>query len=206
MSIYVSYLPVSFLADVFFLLGAGILHSIENATQLVHGTPRLAASHRTWFSISLINLVWHIGARIPSGRGMSSSELVASNCVARPAGCGTYFTSSRCALPVAPSANALPHFSISSTHLLKLGWPGIWSLGAAALLTSMPPGGVCCTAVGFGALIAARNYDSDGRLTSENDVTLSGATNSLDGACLLEGQVVQDNVWVGCSFVRSLCS
>ncbi len=28
-------------------LGGGILHSIEKATQLVHGTPRLAASHRT---------------------------------------------------------------------------------------------------------------------------------------------------------------
>ena len=34
----------------FFLFGAGILHSMEKATQLVHGTPRLAASHRTyWF-------------------------------------------------------------------------------------------------------------------------------------------------------------
>lgn len=32
----------------FFLFGVGILHSMENATQLVHGTPRLAASHRTW--------------------------------------------------------------------------------------------------------------------------------------------------------------
>ena len=31
----------------FFLFGAGILHSMENATQLVHGTPRLAASQRT---------------------------------------------------------------------------------------------------------------------------------------------------------------
>jgi hypothetical protein len=32
---------------VFFLFGVGILHSIPNATQFVHGTPRLAASHRT---------------------------------------------------------------------------------------------------------------------------------------------------------------
>lgn len=29
-------------------MGGGILHSIEKATQLVHGTPRLAASHRTF--------------------------------------------------------------------------------------------------------------------------------------------------------------
>jgi hypothetical protein len=34
--------------DVFFRFGVGILHSIEKATQLVHGTPKLAASHRTY--------------------------------------------------------------------------------------------------------------------------------------------------------------
>src|SRR5262249_44736498 len=31
----------------FFRFGVGILHSMEKATQLVQGTPRLAASHRT---------------------------------------------------------------------------------------------------------------------------------------------------------------
>jgi hypothetical protein len=31
----------------FFRLGVGMRHSIEKATQLVHGTPRLAASQRT---------------------------------------------------------------------------------------------------------------------------------------------------------------
>lgn len=35
-------------AAVFFRLGVGILHSMEKATQLVHGTPKLAASHRTY--------------------------------------------------------------------------------------------------------------------------------------------------------------
>lgn len=30
-----------------FLFGAGIRHSMEKATQLVHGTPREAASQRT---------------------------------------------------------------------------------------------------------------------------------------------------------------
>lgn len=35
------------LAWFFFRFGAGILHSMANATQLVHGTPRLAASQRT---------------------------------------------------------------------------------------------------------------------------------------------------------------
>lgn len=34
-------------ACVFLRFGVGILHSIEKATQLVHGTPRLAASQRT---------------------------------------------------------------------------------------------------------------------------------------------------------------
>ncbi len=33
---------------VFFRFGVGILHSIENAVQFVHGTPKLAASHRTY--------------------------------------------------------------------------------------------------------------------------------------------------------------
>ena len=42
-----TYLSVSFLDPVFFRFGVGILHSIENAVQFVHGTPRLAASHRT---------------------------------------------------------------------------------------------------------------------------------------------------------------
>ena len=46
-----SHLSESFGCDppvvVFFRLGVGMRHSIENATQLVHGTPRLAASHRT---------------------------------------------------------------------------------------------------------------------------------------------------------------
>lgn len=32
---------------IFFRFGVGILHSIEKATQFVHGTPRDAASHRT---------------------------------------------------------------------------------------------------------------------------------------------------------------
>ncbi len=36
----------------FFLLGDGMRHSIEKATQLVQGMPRLAASHRTYFTES----------------------------------------------------------------------------------------------------------------------------------------------------------
>ena len=51
-----TYLSVSFAFPaappaVFFLFGTGILHSIENATQFVHGTPRLAASHLTYVPI-----------------------------------------------------------------------------------------------------------------------------------------------------------
>lgn len=34
---------------VFFRFGAGILHSMEKATQFVQGTPRLAASQRTYY-------------------------------------------------------------------------------------------------------------------------------------------------------------
>ena len=44
-----AYLSSSFTLEpaVFLRLGTGILHSIEKATQLVQGTPRAAASHRT---------------------------------------------------------------------------------------------------------------------------------------------------------------
>lgn len=44
------------LEEFFFRFGDGILHSIEKATQLVQGTPRLAASQRTWSG--RIELVW----------------------------------------------------------------------------------------------------------------------------------------------------
>jgi len=59
-----SYLSVSltFPAEpaVFFRFGTGILHSMENATQFVHGTPRLAASHRTYnLTISSCALIDH---------------------------------------------------------------------------------------------------------------------------------------------------
>ena len=46
-STWPAYASVSFLLAVFLRFGVGILHSIEKATQLVHGTPKLAASHRT---------------------------------------------------------------------------------------------------------------------------------------------------------------
>lgn len=46
-----SYLSESFACDppaaAFFLFGVGMRHSMEKATQLVQGTPRLAASQRT---------------------------------------------------------------------------------------------------------------------------------------------------------------
>jgi hypothetical protein len=44
-----AYLLDSFCLDeVFLRFGEGILHSMLKATQLVQGTPRLAASQRTW--------------------------------------------------------------------------------------------------------------------------------------------------------------
>lgn len=47
-TIHITHLSDSFLPLVFLRFGVGILHSIWKATQFVHGTPRLAASHRTW--------------------------------------------------------------------------------------------------------------------------------------------------------------
>lgn len=63
----------------FFLFGAGILHSMEKATQLVHGTPRLAASQRTYsrtFSVQCVRrLHWINRLRFsPSEHGKSIGE------------------------------------------------------------------------------------------------------------------------------------
>ena len=50
-SVVCAHLSSSFFPAVFFLFGAGILHSMEKATQFVHGTPRLAASQRTCYTM-----------------------------------------------------------------------------------------------------------------------------------------------------------
>jgi len=52
-------LPVAVV--VFFLFGVGILHSMEKATQFVHGTPKLAASHRTY--LFRVNR-WFLGGQV----------------------------------------------------------------------------------------------------------------------------------------------
>ena len=48
-----AHLSESFDFPAFFRFGGGILHSIEKATQLVHGTPKEAASQRTL-------RLWHV--------------------------------------------------------------------------------------------------------------------------------------------------
>jgi hypothetical protein len=91
-----AYLSDSFLPDVFFLLGVGILQSMEKATQLVQGTPRLAASHRTYRNREhgcdrCFRMVWIA----PSARDTSGSMLATfMQYQTRP----THFASSRCAL------------------------------------------------------------------------------------------------------------
>lgn len=96
MSCHGAYLSDSFLPDVFFLLGVGILQSIEKATQFVHGTPRLAASHRTCrnhehHSDRWVRMVWIA----PFARDMSERMLATfMQYQTTP----THFASSRCAL------------------------------------------------------------------------------------------------------------
>lgn len=51
------------LLPVFFLFGLGILHSILKATQLVHGTPRLAASQRTYYDNGVSFGSWFVACR-----------------------------------------------------------------------------------------------------------------------------------------------
>ena len=70
-----SYLSESLLPPVFFRLGVGILHSIEKATQFVHGTPRLAASHRTYISSEHCRTRSTTLDNIPCVRGMSKDRL-----------------------------------------------------------------------------------------------------------------------------------
>jgi hypothetical protein len=69
-----AYLFDSFCLDeVFFLFGEGILHSMLKATQLVQGTPRLAASQRTWETRQkrVHREVWASCRSGPFARGMS---------------------------------------------------------------------------------------------------------------------------------------
>ena len=50
-----AHLSSSFFPAVFFLFGARILHSMEKATQFVHGTPKLAASQRICYVLGRIS-------------------------------------------------------------------------------------------------------------------------------------------------------
>jgi hypothetical protein len=71
---WLAYLFDSFCLDeVFFLLGEGILHSMLKATQLVQGTPRLAASQRTWETRQkrVHGEIWASCRIGPFARGMS---------------------------------------------------------------------------------------------------------------------------------------
>lgn len=62
----------------FFLFGLGIRHSIEKATQLVQGTPRLAASQRTChdfdeqWSLGVLGEPKQSGLELPAVGGESS--------------------------------------------------------------------------------------------------------------------------------------
>jgi hypothetical protein len=97
-----TYLSVSFFPDVFLRLGVGILQSIENATQLVHGTPRLAASHRTCKESELRrNRCFNVGGVAPFAHD-TSGRMLAHLGDYRTG--WTHFTSSRCALPSTQSA------------------------------------------------------------------------------------------------------
>lgn len=75
---------------------------MENATQLVHGTPRLAASHRTWEESKYGRIqCMNVGTIVPSAHDMSVRRL--AGFVEDQTG-HTHFASSRCALPGRRSA------------------------------------------------------------------------------------------------------
>ena len=58
----------------FFRFGTGILHSMENATQFVHGTPKEAASQRTYITSVLTKcLTRETDVNIPYESGMSNA-------------------------------------------------------------------------------------------------------------------------------------
>jgi hypothetical protein len=71
-----AYLSDSFFPGVFLRLGVGILQSMEKATQFVHGTPRLAASHRTCGKSEYgCNIYFDVGRIAPFSRDMSEELL-----------------------------------------------------------------------------------------------------------------------------------
>jgi len=121
-----AYLSDSFFPDVFLRFGVGILQSIENATQFVHGTPRLAASHRTCNESKYGRERYSSVGRIaPCAHDMSNKEL--AGFIQYRMTC-THFTSSRCALPTRRSAisplatihvNAPPEARMSRTLFFR---------------------------------------------------------------------------------------
>jgi hypothetical protein len=142
---------------VFLRFGVGILHSMEKATQLVHGTPRLAASHRTCTRVNhdAMRRSWQRKESSPfsHGRSIRRFEGPVSSDPRVPRCRGTlqrnkqkntkgrsYLTCSRRALPVTNIIyqRKRPSRLRMATDLLKLGWPGVWLLGAALL-----PCGAC---------------------------------------------------------------
>lgn len=97
-----AYLSVSFLPAVFLRFGVGILQSMEKATQLVHGTPRLAASHRTYCVVSMVavSMVEWIQGRIEPFARDTSGKLLAGPSLDQTK--ATHLTSPGCALPGKP--------------------------------------------------------------------------------------------------------
>ena len=141
------YLSTSFFPlPVFLRFGLGILHSMPKAVQFVHGTPKLAASHRTCRrqnrtvrspsihrarrGIAICTFrAWHVcgssksvlNSQKPRCRG---SLLVMLGRVLGRA--PTYLACSGCTLPVGRTGISLCCISqcrVYRTNLLKLGWP-----------------------------------------------------------------------------------
>lgn len=97
-----TYLSDSFFPDVFLRFGVGILQSIEKATQLVHGTPRLAASHRTCEENKYDRKrLFDVRRIAPFAHDTSVRKL--AELMYHQTG-RTHFASSRCALPSGRSA------------------------------------------------------------------------------------------------------
>ena len=147
------------------------MHSMENATQLVHGTPKLAASHRTCQTFNSTKaFVMAMGPTTNEHAYLScmasllepfegwvscgSLMIITSSSAPRHAAAKQSGRYKREASYLACSGRTLPGNIIMNqrngprslyiaTYLLKLGCPGVWLLGAALL----PCGG--CPLIGL---------------------------------------------------------
>jgi hypothetical protein len=145
---------------------------MENATQFVHGTPREAASQRTWTTSVLVPCTtWIVHASVPYENGMSMALFESvlwmvdrattgiPSWLPRYSACrhhkGSLTSHARLARCLFKKSENHSGIHVKIDYLRKLGWPGVCELGAGVPLG--PPGPFAEAMSSVAALIVAQS-------------------------------------------------